>query len=330
MDQFLDSHPEIAEQLRKDPRLIKNDDFTKTHPALQEFLQQHPGIREEFSENPNGFMRQEQRFDRREDGRDRDGDTTRAQLARMDQFLDGHPEIAEQLRKDPGLIKSDEFRKNHPALQEFLQQHPGIRDEFSENPNAFMRQEQRFDRREDGRDGDTTHAQLARMDQFLDSHPEIAEQLRKDPGLMKSDEFTKSHPALQEFLQQHPGIRQEVSENPNAFMRQEQRFDRREDNRGMNSSGRDLEDFGQFLGGHSKIAQRLSQDPKLANSQQFIDSHPELQQYLTAHPGVKDQLTQNPRAVMTGLQPLHNSSPTNNNAGKTINLDPKPTPMPKQ
>jgi hypothetical protein len=98
----------------------------------------------------------------------------------------------------------------------------------------------------------------------------------------------------------------------------------------MNSSGRDLEDFGQFLGGHSKIAQRLSQDPKLANNQQFIDSHPELQQYLTAHPGVKDQLTQNPRAVMTGLQPLHNSNPTNNNAGKTINLDPKPTPMPKQ
>ncbi len=332
MDQFLDSHPEIAEQLRKDPRLIKNDEFTKTHPALQEFLQQHPGIREEFSENPNGFMRQEQRFDRREDGRDRDSDTTRAQLARMDQFLDGHPEIAEQLRKDPRLIKNDEFTKNHPALQEFLQQHPGIREEFSENPNAFMRQEQRFDRREDGRgrDGDTTRAQLGRMDQFLDSHPEIAEQLRKDPGLMKSDEFTKSHPALQEFLQQHPGIRQEVSENPNAFMRQEQRFDRREDNRGMNSSGRDLEDFGQFLVGHSKIAQRLSQDPKLANNQQFIDSHPELQQYLTAHPGVKDQLTQNPRAVMTGLQPLHNSSPTNNNAGKTINLDPKPTPMPKQ
>src|SRR3984893_17217733 len=129
-----------------------------------------------------------------------------------------------------------------------------------------MRQEQRFDRREDGRDGDVTHAQLARMDQFLDSHPEIAEQLRKDPGLMKSDEFTKSHPALQEFLQQHPGIRQEVSENPNAFMRQEQRFDRSEDNRGMHSSGRDLEDFGQFLGGHSKIAQRLSQDPKLANN----------------------------------------------------------------
>src|SRR5882757_1231136 len=63
-----------------------------------------------------------------------DRDTTRAQLAAFDQFLDGHAEVAEQLRKDPALMKNDEFRQNHPALQEFLQQHPGIREEFAENP----------------------------------------------------------------------------------------------------------------------------------------------------------------------------------------------------
>ena len=320
-DRFLDSHPEVAEQLRKDPALIKNDEFRENHPALQEFLQQHPGIREEFAENPNAFMRREERFDRHEDLRDRDA--TRAQLARMDQFLDSHPEIAEQLRKDPGLMKNDEFAKSHPALQEFLQQHPGIREEFAENPNAFMRQEERFDRGEDerGRDGDVTRAQLARMDQFLDNHPEIAEQLRKDPGLMKNDEFAKSHPALQEFLQQHPGIREDFAENPNAFMRQEDRFDRRED-------GRKLAGFEQFLGSHSTIAQQLARDPKLANNQQFIDNHPELQEYLNAHPGVRDQLAQNPRAVMTGIQPLHNNNPTS--PGKTFNLDTKPAPMEKQ
>jgi phage-related protein len=251
-----------------------------------------------------------------------DQDTTRAQYAAFDRFLDSHPEVAEQLRKDPALMKNDEFRENHPALREFLQQHPGIREEFAENPNAFMRQEQRFDRREDGRHGDATRAQLARMDQFLDGHPEIAEQLRKDPGLMKSDEFAKNHPALQELLQQHPGIREEFAENPNAFMRQEQHFDRREDSR-------DLADFGQFLGGHSTIAQQLSRDPRLANNQQFIGSHPELQEYLNAHPGVRDQLTQNPRAVMSGIQPLHNNNPSSS-AGKTFNLDTKPAPMEKQ
>jgi phage-related protein len=186
-----------------------------------------------------------------------------------------------------------------------------------------MRHEQRFDRREDGRDGDTTRAQLAGFDRFLDSHPELAEQLRKDPSLVKNEEFRENHPALQEFLQQHPGVREEFAENPNSFMRQEQRFDRREDDH--DPSGRDLANFGQFLSGHSSIAQQLSKDPSLANNRQFVDSHPELGEYLTAHPGVKDRLLQNPQAVMTGIKPLNNNNPV-----KTWSPDMKATPMQKQ
>jgi hypothetical protein len=181
MDRFLDSHPEIAEQLRKDPSLIRNDEFVTRHPALQEYLQQHPGIRGEFTENPNAFMRQEQRFNRREEAGDNrrfgDRDTTRGELANMDRFLDSHREIAEQLRKDPSLIKNQTFVDKHPQLQEFLQQHPGVSAELNENPNAFMRQEQGFERREEAGDnnqrfGDRDRGELANMDRFLDSHPE--------------------------------------------------------------------------------------------------------------------------------------------------------------
>src|SRR5215831_329316 len=74
-----------------------------------------------------------------------DDDTTRAQLARFDQFLDNHPETAEQLRKNPSLVNNEEFVEKHPALQQYLQQNPGVREELSENPNRFMQQEQRFD-----------------------------------------------------------------------------------------------------------------------------------------------------------------------------------------
>jgi hypothetical protein len=69
-------------------------------------------------------------------------DTKGWQIANMDRFMDSHPEIEEQLRKDPSLIRNDEFVEKHPALQQYLQEHPGIREEFTENPNAFMRQEQ--------------------------------------------------------------------------------------------------------------------------------------------------------------------------------------------
>src|SRR5579864_101108 len=199
-DRFLDSHPELSQQLRKDPSLIKNEEFVENHPDLQKYLQQHPETREEFSQNPNGFMRQEQRFDRREDRNRRgDEDITRGELSSMDRFLDQHPDLAEQLRKNPSLINNEEFVENHPDLQKYLQQHPEAREELRENPNAFMRQEQRFDRREDRNrrgDEDITRGELSNMDTFLDQHPEIAEQLRKNPSLINNEEFVENHPDL--------------------------------------------------------------------------------------------------------------------------------------
>ena len=362
-DRFMDGHPEIAEQLRRDPSLVRNEDFVRDHRDLQEYLQQHPGVREEIRENPDRFMRQEQRFDRREDRRDfdrpqdrrdedrrdfdrpegrrdndrRNNDTTREELASFDRFMDGHPEIAEQVRRDPSLVKNEDFVRNHRDLQEYLQQHPGTREEITENPDRFMHQEQRYDRREDRRDSDqpesrrdqdrrdfnrpegqrdedrrdndTTRGELASFDRFMDGHPEIAEQLRRDPSLAKNQDFVRNHPALQEYLQQHPGTREEISENPDRFMHQEQRFDRIEDNRNRDMSDGDRAGFGEFLGSHGSIAQELSKDPGLVNNEDYQKRHPELQQYLKAHPGVQQQLKQNPQMFMKSAQPV-GSSPT--------------------
>jgi hypothetical protein len=313
LDQFLDSHPEIAEQLRKDPSLVNNKEFVGKHPALQTYLQQHPGVHEEFSENPDAFMRREQRFDRQEDGMDHD--TTRGQLASADRFFDTHPEIAEQLRKDPSLVNNKEFVKNHPDLQTYLQQHPGVNQELSENPNAFMHQEQRFDRQEDGLDRDTTRGQLASADRFFDTHPEIAEQLRKDPSLVNNKEFVKNHPDLQTYLQQHPGVNQELSQNPNAFMHQEQRFDRQEDfgrngaSFGDDRDRREMASFGEFLGAHANIAAQISKDPSLLNNKEYMENHPELQEYLKAHPGMQEEVKENPQAFLQSAQQASKPAP---------------------
>ena len=354
MDRFLDGHPEVAEELRKDPSLINNQEFVEKHPELREFLQNHPGVREQFRENPNAFMRQENRYERHEgDNRDRDrdrdrrdGDTTRRELASMDRFMDSHPEIAEQLRKDPSLINNREFVENHPALQQYLQSHPEVREEFKENPNAFMRQENRYERHEGDdrdrgrRDGDTTRRELANRDRFMDGHPEIAEQLRKNPSLVNNREFVENHPALQEYLQSHPEVREEFKENPNAFMRQENRYDRREDDRdrdhGISTGDRgdrnrmgdpdgrgELTSFGQFLGGHSTVEEQLAKDPSLANNKEYLANHPELGEYLKAHPAVTQQLSENPQAVMSSNWVMQGSS-TTGTTGK-----PSPQPKPK-
>src|SRR6202035_5497586 len=97
-------------------------------------------------------------------------DTQRRELAQFDQFLDSHREIAEQLRKDPSLVNNKEFVQKHPPLQTFMQDHPGVREEVGKDPNAVMRQEDRFDRRDEGHDSDTTTKELAQFDRFMDSH----------------------------------------------------------------------------------------------------------------------------------------------------------------
>jgi phage-related protein/uncharacterized protein YlxP (DUF503 family) len=232
MDRFMDSHPEIAEQLRKDPSLVDNKRFVDGHPALQQFLAQHPGVREEYKENPNGFMNDEQRFDNREDAYRRsqrmgDSDVTRRELANMDRFMDSHPEVAEQLRKDPSLVDNKHFVESHPALQQFLAEHPGVREEYKENSNGFLRQEQGFDRQQDTfmrRDRDVTHGELSSFNEFMEDHNKIAGEVSKNPSLATNEEYLENHPELQQYLASHPKVQEELKENPQSFVKSAQQF----------------------------------------------------------------------------------------------------------
>jgi hypothetical protein len=225
MSHFLDQHPEIAEQLRKDPSLIDNPRFVSDHPALAEYLKMHPGVRNEFDSNPNAFMRAEDRYDRREaaDGHYAFG-ITREELASMNHFLDSHPEIAEQLRKDPSLIDNRQFIANHPALQEYLQQHPRVSAEFREHPNVFMHDEERYDARRDDprgypdRDRDFDRREVSNFGEFLRGHTTTADALTNDPTLANNREFLETHPDLRDYLQAHPQMQQQLSADPQAVM----------------------------------------------------------------------------------------------------------------
>jgi len=319
-DQFLDRHPELAEQIRKDPSLVDNREFVANHSDLQIYLQEHPEIRQDLAQNPNAVMHQEERYDRNEDrdrdrdrNGDRDRDITRGELANMDHFMDSHPEIAEQLRKNPSLVDNREFVQNHPALQEFLANHPGVREEMKENPTAFMNREERFDQREDRRDGNITRSDLANMDRFLDTHPEIAQQLRKDPSLIDNKQFVENHPALREYLADHTNVRDAFKDNPTAFMRQENSFDRRGDSGTRGDRDRDvtpgeLSSFHEFLGGHSNIDSELSKNPSLATNQEYLENHPDLREYLKSNPQVHEELAENPQQFLKAAQQFDDPS----------------------
>lgn len=209
-DQFLDSHREIGEQLRRDPSLVNNREFVENHPALQAYLQDHPGVREEIRQNPNGFMEQEGRYDRAGDDRD----TRHQELTSFDHFLDSHREIGEQLRRNPSLVNNHEFVENHPALQAYLRDNPGVRQAIDENPNAFMEQEARLDRRDDGMNRGTADRRSVDFGQFLGGHSNIAQQLSKNPSLVKNKEYLDNSPELQSYLHAHPDVREQTDAEP--------------------------------------------------------------------------------------------------------------------
>jgi hypothetical protein len=250
-------------------------------------------------------------------------DITRREIADMNNFLDTHPEIGEQLRKDPSLIDNRRWVADHPALQDYLHTHPDVAQAFRSDPNLFMRDEDRL-ARQDGGYG-ITRREVTDMSRFLDSHPEVAEQLRKDPSLIDNRQWVSEHPALQEYLKTHPDVADQFRSNPVAFMRDEDRYDRDHGNQ-MNAGNRDernrgeMASFGEFLGGHSKVAADLSNDPSLANSKEYRASHPELDEYLNAHPTVSQQLAADPQAVM-GSSSIQQSSGV---SAKPVGPTPKP------
>jgi len=171
-------------------------------------------------------MRDEERYDRR-GARDEDFDVNRQELERMDRFLDSHPEVAEQLRKDPGLVDNKQFVANHPALQSFLAEHQTIAELYREHPDAFMREEDRFDRNENSGmrgDRDVTRGELAGFNEFLGSHNRIADELSKNPSLANNQDYLENHPELKSYLQAHPQVHEELSGNPQTFLQSTQQF----------------------------------------------------------------------------------------------------------
>src|SRR5215472_6609 len=135
-DQFLDSRPQIAEQLRSKPWLVTNYDFLQANPDLRTYLEDHPQLASAISQNPAGFVNQVQRWDT---------PGYKQSLAQFDRFLDTRPDIAQQLRSKPWLVSNYDFLQSHPDLRALLRNNPQLSQTIGQNPVAFMQDEQAFD-----------------------------------------------------------------------------------------------------------------------------------------------------------------------------------------
>src|SRR2546427_12388268 len=93
-------------------------------------------------------------------------DLTRQQVATFDQFLDSHPQIAQQLQANPSLINNAEFLEGQPQLQAFLTSHPELSEELRENPSFFMKRENHFETAENRRPNPNSHLHSPELANF--------------------------------------------------------------------------------------------------------------------------------------------------------------------
>ena len=138
-------------------------------------------------------------------------------------YLDKHPEVAGQLGRDPRLVDNPQFLATHPGLDDYFKNHPEIREELQNHPDRFMAREHYY---ENHGEGNGAHP-LASTDRYLDSHPEVAHQLNRDPALVDNPRYVDNHPGLRGYLQNHPVARHDWKSHPFRYMASERRYDQR-------------------------------------------------------------------------------------------------------
>jgi len=220
---YLDEHPQVAQQLSANPNLVDDPQYMEHHPGLQRYLANHPEVRADIKQHPDAFMNREDQFNGAHPGAAGNGYGYGNQGAagRFDRgFLDEHPEVAQQLAANPSLADNPQYLANHPGLQQYLTNHPQVRQDLANHPDRFI---------EHADQSNGWHGQpypngsrpLGTTDNFLSSHPEMAQQLNQDPKLIDNPQYLAQHPELQQYLQNHPNAEQKWQSHPDRYMRRE-------------------------------------------------------------------------------------------------------------
>jgi hypothetical protein len=243
----------------------------------------------------------------------------RREMRDFQQFLNDHPWIANKLRQNPSLANNEDFLGGNPELPRFLNAHPYVQQGVRADAKDFMRRQQDFETspteppqgRWDTPGNPEAREQMRDFRNFLGDHRRAAQQLQDDPSLANSQDFLDAHPALRLFLNGHPYVRRAFQADAAGVMRRMERLSPESPGpRGNLGFGderatrQEMRDFQQFLDEHLWIANKLRQNPSLANDEDFLHSNPELPQFLNAHPHVQAQFRNDPNGFMQRAQEL--------------------------
>jgi hypothetical protein len=209
----------------------------------------------------------------------------RPEVDSFSKFLLNHPGAMKTLQQNPALLSDPKFVAQHPELQTFLKNNPGVAQQIQANPTAFVNDTRQFM----ARGGEVTRAQAASADQFLESHPEIRQELRQNPSLIDNKQYLEQHPELQQYLNNNPGIRKEWTQFPGAFESRAAQYAKN-----PNPTPAQIADADRFMNKNPQMAQELRQNPSLIDNKQYLEQHPELNQFLKNNPEIRQEWQQHP------------------------------------
>ena len=150
IDNYMINHPDVAEELRKDPSLANNPQWLANHPKVQNFMNTHPNAQRLTAEHPDWAAKEVQHSVTNQVDKG-EADTNR--------FLQGHHNMARELAKNPDLINNKEYLAQHPQLHSYLNDHPEIRNEWQAHPGTAAKV------------GETYHQAQVNHDKVATNHP---------------------------------------------------------------------------------------------------------------------------------------------------------------
>ena len=218
-ENFLNAHPNTARELQQNPNLINDPQWMSHHQGLEEYMSNHPNVRADVHENPGAFVNNGGHWGWNPGTYN--NARNNAAVGRFDNgYLNEHPDVAHQLAQNPGLADNPEYLSAHPGLNNYLQAHPTVRQDLISHPDRFMSKEDQMNGDRFG--APPNNSAIGRFDNgYLDEHPEVSQQLARNPGLADNPQYLAAHPGLNNYLQAHPTVHQDLISHPDRFMGKE-------------------------------------------------------------------------------------------------------------
>lgn len=154
-------------------------------------------------------------------------------------------------------------------------------------PTVTARDDQQYEREEHRTSTRLSDRDLRSFEAFLDSHDDTAQELYRDPELIKNERFLRGHSELREWLDDHREAAQVIQADPRAVIWQERTATGREREESRPTTARmseqDLRSFEDYLSSHDETAQELYRNPELINDRSYVREHKSLRDWLDDH-----------------------------------------------